>query len=380
MKISTIKLLTIEFVLVIFLILNIFVINIENIYLLSGIILLFMTLTIFLLGYEKNRQRFKKDIILNIVLYTLIFKIIIYILGIFFGFLRTGYSHSLIGITENIVPMLLLILVCELFRYCINVKGQNNKLILIISVIIFVLVDITTKVDISLLENKKTLLETIFTIILPSISKNILLTYFSVKFGYNVNIVYLIIMELSIYILPIVPNLGNYLNSVINLLFPVYILYSTYKNMEKYSIYTEQITNRKVNKIIYTIIIILIIIIVSLTSGIFPIYSLAIGSNSMHNYINRGDVVIVQKIKEKNINSLQKGDILVYQYQNKVIVHRIVEKKLEKGIITFRTKGDNNKQEDNWIVKKENIIGKTLFKIKYIGYPTVLLNEMIKEE
>ncbi len=379
MKISTIKLLIIEFALIIFLILNIFVINIKNIYLLAGILLLFIILTIILLGYEKNRQRFKKDIILNIILYTFIFKIILYVSGIFLGFLRSGYSYSLTGIIKNIVPMLVLTLVCEMLRYCINVKGQNNKLVLILSAIVFIFIDITIRVNINLIENKRILLETIFMILLPSISKNILLTYLSVKFGYNVNIVYLIIMELSIYILPIVPNINDYLSAVINLLFPIYILYSTYKSIEKYSAEREIIYYRKSKKIIYITISILIIIMISLTSGIFPVYGLAVGSNSMHNSIDRGDVVIVQKIKRDKINSLQEGDILVYQYQKKVIVHRIVKKMVENNNITFKTKGDNNKDEDAWVVDEENVIGTTLFKIKYIGYPTVLLNELISK-
>ena len=64
--------------------------------------------------------------------------------------------------------------------------------------------------------------------------------------------------------------------------------------------------------------------------------------------------------------------------QNKVVVHRVTEINKDDGIYIFRTKGDNNKEEDNWVVTEANLIGLTNHKIPLIGLPSVWLYEFVE--
>lgn len=378
MKISTIKLLVIELILTLFLFLNIFVVKAKSIYILSFILLLFLGITIFALGYEKNRQRFKKDIILSVIIYTFSFQIILYLGGLFLGFIKNPYSLTFLNIIRNVSPVLILIITSEILRYSINIKAQKQKYLLILSTLIFVLIDVSLQIHLYHLNDKKEVFELLSYIVLPSISKNILLTYFSVKFGYGCNILYRIIMELSLYFIPIFPDFNIYLNSVVYFVFPLVLLYI---NRKGFQLKKETIDTRKKHKyrnIMSGVVIIFFVIVVGLTSGIFSYYSLVIGSGSMTPTINKGDVVIVQKVSSNKMASLSEGDVLVFQYDKKVVVHRIAEIHKVGENYTFKTKGDNNERIDEWIIDEKKVIGKVVLRVPLIGYPTVWLNEVVK--
>lgn len=374
MKLSTIKLFIVELVLISFLLLNFFVINITNLYIISIFLLLPMTFVILFLGFEKNRQRFRKDIILSVIAYTFLFQLVLYLLGLFVGFLRNGYSLTFMGIIKNTIPILIIIFVSEILRYCINIKGQKNIGILIGSVIIFVLLDITLQTTFKSLNGVQSITELINLIALPSISKNVLLTYFSYEFGYQSTICYRFIMEIPVFFIPIIPNLNNYLNAIFYFFFPLLFAFVTYKKITKYNYEEELPRGRKKNVVGFVVALVILFIVVFLTSGIGPAYALVIGSGSMKDTINVGDVVIVKKVKQEKMATIEESNVLVYKHDNKVIAHRIVEIKEDNDKLFFQTKGDNNEEKDLWTVDQTDVIGIVKYKIPYIGYPTVWLN------
>ena len=46
--------------------------------------------------------------------------------------------------------------------------------------------------------------------------------------------------------------------------------------------------------------------------------------------------------------------------------------------IRYYTKGDANKESDEGYIKRENILGKVNFRIPYIGYFTLWVNDFIE--
>ena len=128
-------------------------------------------------------------------------------------------------------------------------------------------------------------------------------------------------------------------------------------------------------KIVYEIPIILILIMmIYFVSGYFKFYAIAIATGSMVPNINKGDVVIINKeFKEKD---LEVGKVIAYNYNDKVVVHRIYkEVKIDKELIIY-TKGDANSNMDEYKITKDMIIGIVNKKIPWIGYPTVMINEI----
>ena len=90
-----------------------------------------------------------------------------------------------------------------------------------------------------------------------------------------------------------------------------------------------------------------------------PVYT-----GSMEPAIPVGSVVV---IKPADPETLKVGDIICFKTEAEyptTVTHRII------GITSqgFITKGDANEDPDQWIVKKENVIGKVIAVIPLLGY------------
>ena len=87
-----------------------------------------------------------------------------------------------------------------------------------------------------------------------------------------------------------------------------------------------------------------------------------------------GDIVIVKNVKENEINE---GDIISFRQGQNVITHRIAEKFEENGQIQYKTKRDNN-TEDNQAITYKTIEGKVIRKFPRVGNIVLALkNKMI---
>lgn len=120
---------------------------------------------------------------------------------------------------------------------------------------------------------------------------------------------------------------------------------------------------------------ILVGIMVYFTSGYFHYHAIAVASGSMNPNVKKGDVVVIEKI-EGNYDLLQEGQVIAYRYDGVIIVHRLIKITKYKDHYYFYTKGDANSREDNWTVEEDMIIGIINYKVSYIGWPTVWLNEL----
>jgi len=80
-------------------------------------------------------------------------------------------------------------------------------------------------------------------------------------------------------------------------------------------------------------------------------------TNSMEPFIDANSIVLCEKVYSGTLNKqpLTVGDICIYKRERDglLIIHRIEQVKLEKGLYKF--KGDNNFRSDGWI-KVENIL------------------------
>ncbi|MDD6653350.1 MAG: signal peptidase I [Clostridium sp.] len=377
MKSSEKKVAIIEIVTLVIILLDIFVTNKIGYLGLSILLITALLISIGLLGYEKSRQLFTKDVLMTLIIYCILYYLIIYISGIWLGFLRSGYNLKLIGIIRNITPVLIIIFASEFLRYELIQKGKENKFLIILTCLLFVSIDSILVSYLYDLHTTSGIIKMLYATTIPLLSKNILLTYMSLKFGYKPPLVYRLFMEIPTFLLPIVPDIDIYMQTVINLLFPALIMYKLYTEFKKKKTNENIRNNNKVEKILSIGLVIIIFLMISLTSGIFKFYVLAIGSESMEPRINKGDVVVVEKLNEKEIRKLKEGEVLVYKHNDMVIVHRIVRVKEYNGVIYFNTKGDNNSEEDSWTIDEALVIGKATLKIPYLGVPTVWLNEKV---
>jgi signal peptidase len=85
-------------------------------------------------------------------------------------------------------------------------------------------------------------------------------------------------------------------------------------------------------------------------------------SGSMEPAIPVGGMVVIKPV---NLENLREGDIICFRFSESTsVTHRIINV-TDEG---FKTKGDANEDPDQGIVEKENVIGKVIFIIPFIGY------------
>lgn len=136
---------------------------------------------------------------------------------------------------------------------------------------------------------------------------------------------------------------------------------------------SNKIKNKRMTKKIFKYIILNILIILFIinlilsfeeNTHILGIYMFNIVSESMEPTLEINDVVIVRKCE---ISQLQKGDIITFEQDGRIISHRILDIIEERGTIKFETKGDNNEIADPDNVESGQVYGKVLFSIKKVG-------------
>ena len=107
-----------------------------------------------------------------------------------------------------------------------------------------------------------------------------------------------------------------------------------------------------------------------------PLVSLyTIISPSMEPNINVYDVVITRKV---NANEIKEGDVITFISSSTLgegltITHRVKSVIKTDGDVKFRTQGDNNPIPDSSLVTSNNLLGKVVFTIPFLGYIQFLL-------
>lgn len=336
-----------------------------------------------LLSNTDHKQRIKEKVNKYQTMFIIItsYLIIYILLGLFLGYVRTIYDHSIIGIIKNIWIYITPIIFIELIRNILVRNSNNNRIFFLLIVIIFSLIDLNLY---SLMQNHYTtsdLFKLIFSTIIPTIITNCVLTYTSKTSGYITNLIYRLPQNLTNIILPIIPDLDWYFKALLGILLPLFA-FIVIKNLDTKIEIREKRSRLRKSKITRMIPFIIPLIIFALfVAGFFKYKPTAIMSNSMHPIYDRGDVVIVEKTSKTLIDNLEKYDIIEYILDGTIVAHRIIHiEEHNDGTKLYITKGDNNNMTDKEKINNNQILGKVKFRIPKIGYPSVWLNEFLNKK
>ena len=343
------------------------------------LILLFgiLVLSYFLLKFDRRKERLSKDVVLIVSIAVLLYWLVIYIVGYFSGFLINSYQRTFWGISKNLFFGFGLIIITELIRHMLLRRRTTKMKLIVLSVIALSMVEIATKFSIGQLDSNTQILKLFFSVVVPIFSKNVLLTYITLKTGFVGSTIYRTLMELPLYVVPIIPNLGYYIENLIITILPLIILLIIYKiyysSDDKIASSRMYSKLNKLSSIFYAFIIVVLLTIVILVSGIGRYIVYTIGSASMEKTINVGDVVVIDK-KDKEF---VENDIIAFYHNDVILVHRIISIYEDDFGIYYQTKGDNNDDADSWLVKEADVVGQYRMRIRWVGWPTVKLNEWL---
>ncbi|QUI21038.1 signal peptidase I [Vallitalea pronyensis] len=295
--------------------------------------------------------------------------------GLFFSFGKSPFDQHFLSILKNCFTFGLPLICRELVRsYCINGNPHGSKIrtsILLIGIFTILEFTLSKYSGITTFQEFVMFLGQYF---LPSLCKQTLLTLFAFLAGPVPAIIYSLMIEFPPYILPILPDLNWLVSAFIGILTPIFSII-VLQALAKKELKQPVKAHENENPLTLTITIILSIVIIWFASGVFSIYPSVIATGSMEPMIYPGDVILVQKINEKNIQLLKEGDVIQFQRGDILISHRIIELVHEHQQVVYRTKGDNNSSEDSELVTPENVKGIIKHVIPKIGWPTLILKQ-----
>ena len=345
-------------------------ITILNLVLFGILFLVFL----FLFPNKNHIRNYQKSLTQTVLILVISYYIIYYLLGLIIGFSYNFYDTSWSGIIYNsfvfILPLLLREEVRERF-----IRIHKKKSVYLLITIIFIIYEMLCSTFFSFHDNEE-LLSNIFSIFIPCILENVLLTYLVSLAGIRTVYAYFIPALISKYFVPILPDLDWFYRLLLQIVFYLCI-YSVVSHEYLFKVLRRTPKAEKKQSIVYLFSIGFVIVIGLFVAGFFKYQPVAVLTYSMVPAFTRGDVVVINKLSDVEKSELKKGDIIQYKRKDTMVIHRIIDIVDDNDERGYILQGDNNNSEDPFIVYDNQVVGKEVFSIPKLGYPSVWLSEFL---
>ncbi|MFH0752512.1 MAG: signal peptidase I [archaeon] len=99
-------------------------------------------------------------------------------------------------------------------------------------------------------------------------------------------------------------------------------------------------------------------------------------SSIFKNGFNKGDIIV---LRGGAADKIKRYDVIVYSNDNYKypIIHRVVNIEGDGIVYGFRAKGDNNPTTDPSSIRSDQVLGKAVIKVPYLGWIKLLFTELI---
>jgi hypothetical protein len=327
-----------------------------------------------LYGYPKfNDTPVQVTVYKGIVAIMIIYFIVIYVLGIFSGYVKTTYSLSTFMIIISLIAM-------EVFRYILINANRDSDMFPFLTTLILIVLEIASVLDPNVLISTSSLVVYLATIVTPIVIRNILLTLYVQHVNIGIAIIYSIIVLQYRSIIPIVPNLGEFTYSYAEILLSFLVLTMSYrviiKNYEGY----PMIGLKDGMSLFDFLLFFLFVVFGVLISGVTPI-QMYVTENKIKNVsIEAGDAPIV--IKGVNPFKLQEKDIIMYQTDNdelKIYAINTLEiiKPETANEVEVRKLYVLNEDNELYLLDNKRIKAKVLYNLKYVFKPSLEIKKYL---
>ena len=211
---------------------------------------------------------------------------------------------------------------------------------------------------------------------MPAVLSNCLYHYLSKRYGIYPNLVYRLIVTLYSYLLPVSSGISDSLLHLFRILLPIVIYFFIDALFEKKRRYALKKTKRSaqiVSSILTVLVLVIMIGTLMIVSNHFHFGAYVIATESMTGELNKGDVAICERYEDQTV---QEGQVIFFEKNGSVLIHRVLDIKIINGIACYYTKGDANEDPDAGFVTDAQIIGVVDCKLPYIGYPTLWMRSL----
>ena len=318
----------------------------------------------------------KNQVLLIVTAAALVFVMIYYLTGLKFGFYRNPYRLTVNNFFKFFLPIAVVIVSTEVIRWVM--MAQRSKVAHILCYFSCVMADMLICSNIPSVTSFNRFMELIAGALFPALISNFLFNYLSGRYGMYPNIAYRAILTLHSYVFAVESAISESLVNLFNLFIPIALylfIDALYENKRKYALGNISRTWRILSKVLTFVCLLIMIGTIMLISNQFRYGSLVIATESMTGEIDKGDAVIFERYEDQMINE---GQIIVFDKNGSVTVHRVVDIQTVNGVTRYFTKGDANEDLDIGFVSRSDIIGIVNYKIPYMGYPTLWLRSLFK--
>ena len=317
----------------------------------------------------------KQQVLLIMSVTAILYLVLYYLTGLEFGFYRSTTRFSPTNFFKFILPIAVIIISIEVIRSVL--LAQKNKLATVSAYLVGVMSELMIGAGFAGHMTHGKFMDIVALMFFPAVTANVLYHYLSSRYGIYPGIVYRLITALYIYILPVYPSTPDALVSFANILVPLVIqafiaaLY-TNKNRQKALVSAK---GKWFRYIVTAILIIIMISIVMLISCQFRYRTVVIATESMTGELNKGDAVVYEEYGDRIV---KEGQVIVFIKDGVRVVHRVEEIQRINGRNRYFTKGDANEDRDAGYITDGQIEGVVLFKVSYIGYPSIWMRSLFK--
>ena len=318
----------------------------------------------------------KNQIVLIMGVIGLLYLVFYYVSGVHFGFTKTGYGVKTDILFRFALPIAVVIVSTEIIRYVLC--AQKDKIASAAAFLICLVADIICCATIPGITTFSAFMDVVALTLFPGTLYHLLYNYLTLRYGYYPNIIYRAFTVWAFYLIPYGSAISDSLLGFINLMLPIAIYFfidSLYERKRRYALQNTSKFWRVMSKVLTVIVLIIMIGTVMLISNQFYYGALVIATDSMTGELNKGDVAIFERYEDQLIIE---GQVIVFEQNHSMVVHRVADIKIINGNTRYYTKGDANEDLDAGFITDADIVGLVNVKVPYFGYPTLWMRGLFQ--
>lgn len=318
----------------------------------------------------------KNQVLLIMTVIALLYVMAYYLTGLEFGFYKNLYRLNFNNFLKYFLPVAAVILCSEIIRFVL--LAQNDKLTSALCYLSCVVADMLICSNIPYVTSFARFMDLVAGALFPAVFANFLYNYLSKRYGIYPNLVFRAITTLHAYAFPISSGISESLVNLFKILLPFAIYFfidALYEKKRRYALGNKSRVWRIMSKILTVIVVIIMIGTVMLISNQFYFGAYVIATESMTGELNQGDVAIYESYEDQTIIE---GQVIVFEKDGSMIIHRVADIKIINGNTRYYTKGDVNEDFDSGYITDADIVGLVNLKLPYLGFPTIWIRSLFK--
>lgn len=306
----------------------------------------------------------KGQILLLMTVIALLSLVLLYVSGLFVGFIRNPYARASF-LWSRALPIAITVVLTEYLRYAI--RSQHDRIADVLSYLICVSAEALALGNVTYISSHSRFMDFVGMVLFPALVSNILYHYLSRRYGMLPNIVYRLILSLYLFIIPVRSALPDAILAFAKVIIPILIyafIDALYEKKRTYALKRQS----KLATALTVVCILILGSLVMLISNQFRFGALVIATPSMTGELNVGDIAIFEQHDDFTV---QEGQVIVFEKDGAVVVHRVVDIQTINGRTRYYTKGDANDDLDAGFLYRSDIVGHVDCKVPLLGYPTI---------